>query len=261
MNSILDYGNHLERELTAERIAGPAAGSVGLHLALAAFVIGYAWMLGLFHHNIWGSPGAGGAMQVNLVSSALPLPADELNQNVLATETPSHAPALPSPREQHKADETAIPIAGKQVPPKPQNMAKTQLHQPQPPPNAVPYGEQAGSNTPHQMQTGAEIGHTAVGDNSFASMYPWYVQGIDNTVGGKWNRYEVNSATPKGTRAYVIFTIRRDGSVSNLLMDQASGSSTLNTSCLRAVQRVDSFGPLPSQYNQSTLQVSFYCEY
>ena len=61
-------------------------------------------MLGLFHHNLWGGPGAGGAMQVSLVRSALPLPADELNQNVLATETPSQAPAAPSPKEQQRVD-------------------------------------------------------------------------------------------------------------------------------------------------------------
>jgi protein TonB len=260
MNSILDSGDHLERELTAEPIAGPAVGAVGLHLAMAAMLLSYAWMLGLFHHNFWGSPGAGGAMQVSLVSSALPLPADELNQNVLATETPSKAPAPPSPKEQHKADETAIPITGKHVPPKQQNVARTQLHQPQPRQNAVPYGEQSGSVMPHQMQPGT-IGQTTVGDNNFASMFPWYVQGINNTVGGKWNKYEVNPATPKGARAYVVFAVHRDGSVSNVQLDQSSGSPTLDTSCLRAVQRVDTLGALPAQYNQSTLKVSFYCEY
>ncbi len=36
MNSFLENGDHLERELTPEPIAGPAAGSLGLHLALAA---------------------------------------------------------------------------------------------------------------------------------------------------------------------------------------------------------------------------------
>jgi periplasmic protein TonB len=30
---------------------------------------------------------------------------------------------------------------------------------------------------------------------------------------------------------------------------------------LRAVQRVDSYGPLPAAYNGSTLQVSYYCEF
>lgn len=260
MNTILDSGDHLERELAPEPLAGPAAGAVVLHLALMGLLLGYAWMLGLFHHNFWGSPGAGGSMQVNLVSSALPLPADELNQNVLATEHPSEAPAPPSPKEQHRVDETAIPILGKKMKPQQMNTPKTQQHQPTPRQNVAPNGEQAGSVMPHQMQPGT-IGQTTVGDNNFASLFPWYVQGINSTVGSKWNKYEVNPATPKGARAYVVFTVHRDGSVSGLQVDQSSGSPTLDVSCQRAVQRVDSMGPLPSQYNQSTLKVSFYCEY
>jgi protein TonB len=259
MNSILDYGDHLEQELTSEPIAGPAAGAVGLHLAVAALLISYGWMLGLFHHNLWGSPGAGGAMEVSL-TSALPLPADELNQNVLATETPSQAPAQPNPKDEHRADETAIPILGKQLKPKPLNTPKTQQHQPPTRANAAQYGEQAGSNMPHQMQPGA-IGQTSVGDAGFASLYPWYVDQINRKMGQSWNRYDVDPHTPKSTRVYVVFTIHRDGSVSDLRLDEKSGSSTLDTSCQRAVQRVDTFGNLPAAYRQSTLDVKFYCEY
>jgi protein TonB len=260
MSSILDSGDHLERELATEPFAGPAAGAVGLHLTIAALLVCYGWMLGLFHHNIWGSPGANGTMQVSLVSSALPLPADQLNQNVLATETPSKAPAQPSPKEQHKVDETAIPILGKHVQPKQQNMAKTQLHQPQPRQNAVPYGEQSGSVMPHQMQPG-KIGQTTVGDNSFASLYGWYVDQINRKMSESWNKNDVDPRTPKGARVYLDFTIHRDGSVSNLRLDQSSGSPTLDTSCMRGVQRVDTFGNLPAAYNQSLLNVEYYCEY
>ena len=55
--------------------------------------------------------------------------------------------------------------------------------------------------------------------------------------------------------------IHRDGSVSQVKLDQSSGSSTLDRSCLRAAQRVDTFGPLPSCYNQSSVMTSYYCEY
>ena len=65
MESVLEGSEHLERELTPEPIAGPAAGSVGLHLLLVGLILVYGWALGLFHHNLWGSPGAGGSMQVN----------------------------------------------------------------------------------------------------------------------------------------------------------------------------------------------------
>ena len=49
--------------------------------------------------------------------------------------------------------------------------------------------------------------------------------------------------------------------MSNLQLDTSSGSPTLDRSCERAVQRVDTFGNLPPAYNQSTLKVSYYCEY
>ena len=260
MSNILEGSEQLERELTPEPVAGPATGSVLLHILVAGLLAYYGWALGLFHHNVWGSPGAGGSMQVTLVSSALPLPADQLNQNVLATETPSQAPATPSPKEQKRVDETAIPILGKQVKPTAKNIPKTQLHQPPPKQNVAQYGEQAGSVMPHQMQIGS-TGPTTVGDNNFASLYPWYVDQINRKMSQSWDKRQVDPRTPKGARVYLIFTIYRDGSHSQPQTDTSSGSPTLDNSCILGVQRVDTFGPLPSNYNQSTLKVSYYCEY
>jgi protein TonB len=76
-----------------------------------------------------------------------------------------------------------------------------------------------------------------------------------------WNRFEVDPRTARGTRSYIQFTIHRDGSVSNIQLEQSSGNQTLDNSCLRAAQRVDTFGPLPTQYHQSTVMTSYYCEY
>src|SRR5580698_948871 len=189
MSSILDSGDHLERELTGEPFAGPATGAFGLHLMLGmtVWLIFHGW---LFHHNFWGSPGASGSIQVNLTST-LPLKSDEVNQNVLATETPSKAPAPPSPKEKQRVDETAIPIVGKKLKPQQQNTPKAQQHQPTPRQNQAQYGEQSGSLMPHQVQPGT-IGQTTVGDNNFASMFPYYVRGINDAVGHMWNKYEVN---------------------------------------------------------------------
>src|ERR1700677_65196 len=131
MESVLESSEHLERELTREPFAGPAAGSVGLHLAILAMLLYYGWGVGLFYSKFWGTAGAGGAMQVTLPNT-IPLPADQVNQNVLATETPSKAPAAPSPKEQKHVDETAIPILGKPTKPTVKNIPKTQLHQPPP---------------------------------------------------------------------------------------------------------------------------------
>jgi periplasmic protein TonB len=60
---------------------------------------------------------------------------------------------------------------------------------------------------------------------------------------------------------FLVFSIYRDGSHSNPQVDTSSGSPTLDRSCLIGAQRVDTFGQLPSNYNQSTLKVSYFCEY
>jgi protein TonB len=92
-------------------------------------------------------------------------------------------------------------------------------------------------------------------------MYPWYVDQINRKMSDNWNKGQVDSRTPKGARTYLTFTIHRDGTVSSADLDRSSGSPTLDRSCEVAVQRVDTFGNLPPAYNQSTLKVSYYCEY
>lgn len=253
---------HLERELTPEPLKGPAAGAIVLHIVLLGLVGYYAWILGLFHHDVWGNAGAGGAMQVSLVSSALPLPSEQVNQNVLATETPSQAPAAPSPKAEHQVDQTAIPILGRHAKPQHKTVEKTQQHQPTPPQNRATYGEQAGTIMPRALNPQiASNGPTSVGDNDFASRFGWYVDQINRKMANSWYKQMVDPRTPRGSRVYLIFTINRDGSPSNVKLDRSSGSPTLDMSCEQGVERVDTFGPLPPGYNQSTLKVSYYCEY
>lgn len=264
MNGAIVGGGHLvERQLTGEPLAMPAAGSLALHIVLLGLLIYYGWIAGLFHHNLWGGQGAGGAMQVSLVSNAIPLPNTQpLNKNVLSTETPSQAPALPSPKESHKVDETAIPIVGKQAKPKQQNAVKTQMHQPPPKDqNLARYGEQSGTSIPRAMQQSFTSGQTSVSDVSFGSMFSWYVGQIDRKMDSASYRAMADPHTPRGARAYIEFQIYRDGSHGAVKLDTSSGSSTWDNVCVRAAQRVDTFGPLPSQYTKSSLMVQYYCEY
>jgi protein TonB len=261
MDSLLEGGEQLERELTPEPMAAPAAGSLLLHGALAAGIVTYGLLGGLFHHNQWGSAGSGGAIQVNL-TNALPLPSDQPpNDNVLATDTPSQAPAEAAPKAKQAVDEDAIDIAGKQKKPQPKSTVKTPQHQPQAD-NRAQYGEQAGSSMARSMQTqGFSSGQTTVSDGDFGSRFGWYVDGINRKMASSSFRQEVDPHTPRGAKAFIQFAIHRDGSVSNVQMGQSSGSPTLDRACIRAAQRVDTFGALPAQYNQSTVMTSYYCEY
>jgi protein TonB len=203
-------------------------------------------------------------MQVSLVSNAIPLPSTQpLNKNVLTTETPSPAPAAPSPKETQKVDETAIPIQGKTVKPQKETAPKVQQHQPPPKEdNLARYGEQNGTSIPRAMQQqNFTSGQTSVSDVNFGSMFSWYVGQIDRKMDANAYRSMADPHTPKGARAYIEFQINRDGSHGAVKLDTSSGSSTWDNVCVRAAQRVDTFGPLPAQYTKSSLMVQYYCEY
>jgi len=268
MNKAQHNSGDPELGLHPEPIAASATGSLVLHGILLAVVLGWGWAMGLFHHNDWGSQGEGSTMQVSLASDALPLPPTEVNKNVLSTETPSPAPAPPTPKPVEHIDDKAIPIASKvrqQTQPQQKQQPtqqKTQKNQPQPQrDNLAHYGEQSGSAIPHGVPKHGNFGPAQVGDSDFTSMFGWYVNQINQKMSQSWNRYEVDPRTPHGTRAFIAFVIHRDGSPTNIQMDRSSGSPTLDRSCLRGAQRIDTFGGLPPAYNQSTLKVSYYCEY
>ena len=95
--------------------------------------------------------------------------------------------------------------------------------------NKAQYGEQAGSSIARATQTPTvvTVGHTSIGDVDFGTRFGWYVNNMNRAISANWYSREVNSSTPKGSRAYLIFTIHRDGSVSDVKFAQGSGSPTL----------------------------------
>jgi len=262
MSSLRVSGEQLERGLAPEPMMAPAAGSLLLHGALVGCLLVYGILGGLFHHNLWGGAGNGGAIQVKLVSGVLPLPSDQPpNENVLSTDTPSQAPAEPAPKAKQAVDESALAITGKHQKPRQLTTRKTAQLQP-PADNRAQYGEQAGSSLARATQApGFTSGQTTVSDSDFGSIFSYYVRSINTKMAASWYKPEVDPHTPRGSRAYVQFAIHRDGSVSNVQMNQNSGSQTLDRSCMRAAQRVDTFGALPAQYTKSTVMTSYYCEY
>src|SRR6202167_1683496 len=260
MNSLLSGPEHREaqfgRELTHEPLLAPVTGSFVLHGILFGGLLFYGILNGLFHHNLWGNPGTGGAIQVTLVSNALPLPADQPpNENVLTTETPSKAPAPPAPKDEQKVDETAIPISGKEVKPQKQTAPKTD--------NRAQFGEQAASSMPRatMAQNTASNGPVSVTNGDFGSRFGWYVEIIKRKVSQNWNRFEVDARTPKGASTEIYFRVNRQGAPSGFKINKPSISPTLDQSCLRATQRVDTFGDLPRDSNDQWLDVTYDCTY
>ena len=244
----------------------PMAGSFVLHLAIAGSLILYVWLAGRLHGNEWGNNAPPGAIQATLVSSApsIPLPQDTPpTPNVLATQTPSPAPAPPAPKAPPVPIPDAIPIVAKQPKVKPKK------EKPQPPSpkfaqavpnqqNRVRYGEAQATQIPHATPGNpTPASPVNVNGGDFASKFPWYVSLITRKVSEAWYRQEIDPSTPYGNQVRVMFTISRDGTVHDIHVSQNSPSPTLNSSSLRAVQRVDSFGPLPNQYTGSNVTVEY----
>lgn len=254
---------------TPDGIGSPFAKSTFLHVAIFASIIGYGYVHNLIHGNEWGANNfQQGAIQATLVSTAaLPLPQDHPpTDNVLATETPSVAPALDQQKTEPLPLPEAIPIPEKQTPVKPQNKPKAVPPPPHPvpakPQNKANYGEAAPANVPRATAANntanSPIAQTG-GD--FGSRFGWYVDVIKRKVAQDWYLQEVEPSTPAGATVFVQFTVGRDGSPSNVSLATPSSSASLNSSCLHAVQRVDTFGPLPAGYNESSLNVLYHCTY
>ena len=262
------------------------ARSLALHLAIVASIGIYAFIQAHLRHNSWGANETQGAIEATLVSNApaIPLPQDlPPTPSVLATPTPSvaPAPAAEQPKSVQQPEPDAIPIPIKQ-PPKPEPQKKVEQNQPPPKPqprqpidsranrypspvqsrpNTAQYGE-AAPQTRSSMNTNQGPNNPVnIKGGDFGSQFPYYVDIIKRTVARNWYQQEVQPSTPGGSRVFLNFSVARDGTPSNIHIETSSGSPSLDTSCLRAVQRVDTFGPLPGGYTQNSISVEYYCEY
>jgi protein TonB len=265
----LDVDERYERR---DPFGAPFAEALGLHLLVIGALVASVWLHTRIHGNEWGQ-NLDGAIQANLVSNAPSIPLPQLQKptdNVLATENPSPAPAIEKEQTVPAPDLKAIPIPVKQAvkkePPKKDVPPKEEQKHTQPqqtPKDRAHFGEQQQSSLPQSMaqqQAQAPSAPVSVtGGGGFR--FPYYVAIIQRKTQENWLKQEVDPSTPGGAKAYIYFTLSRDGAPSEVKVGESSGSASLDQSCLRAVQRVDSYGPLPAAYNGATLQVSYYCEF
>jgi periplasmic protein TonB len=279
MTTIFDERQEWKRDIAA---------SIALHAVVTAGIIGISYGRWNQNGDTWGGAQSGeGAINATLVSSAptIPLPSPkEPTENLVATENkgvaqpdaaPKTAPPPPEPNTVDIPDKTVktkpAPVV-KETPPKPvakpreNAYAKPSTIPPpdvKPPSNVVPYGEGGAVKANMAMvNTGAGAGALAVvGGGDFGSKYSWYVDTIRRKVSENWLKYEVDPGTAQGKRVYVSFDIGRDGSPSNVHVEQPSGIASLDYSAVNAMKRIDTFGPLPSDYRGGHISVQFYFDY
>jgi protein TonB len=243
----------------------PLAWSAGLHIAFAGFVILFAVILPGRRGDVWGAGGGGEAIGVSLVSN-IPLPASSIQtQNVVANESKGLSKSQPQIKE---VEPDAIPIPDKSTKVKPKPVTSASKAKPQPQPeeetNEVPFGQGGPVSGPYgTFSAGGAKGGFGIqgGGGDFGSQYAFYVQGIQRRVTENWLRYEIDPNIRQANRVYLTFDISRSGQPSNVQIEQTSGVPSLDQSAVRAIQRIDSFGPLPAGYSGSKVSVEFWFDY
>ncbi len=88
-----------------------------------------------------------------------------------------------------------------------------------------------------------------------------YIEAVKNSVTQRWNLSEVAAGTPAGATVYIQFAVRRRGNHDGPTVETSSGSSSLDASCLRAVNRAQGFGRFPTSYTGDSLTVLYHCTY
>lgn len=250
-------------ELENGGLGRPLAWSAGLHVGFTAFILLWATYITGIRGQGWGSGGGGDAMGATLVNS-VPLPASAVQtNNVLATESKGLSQSQPKVEEK---EPDAIPIADKNSKKKPKPVTSTNARkaQPEPESNEIPYGEGGPVSGPYAMFSagGAKGGFGFTGGGGdFGSRFSWYVQAVQRKVSENWLRYEVDPNIKEANRVYITFDIGRDGHPTNVQLEQPSNVPSLNISATRAIQRIDTFGPLPPEYSGSKVSVEFWFDY
>jgi periplasmic protein TonB len=250
-----------------ERWGKPLAWSVGLHVAFTAALLIYVAVFSGPSGNEWGSGGGGEAIGATLVTT-VPLPANPEGKNVLANE--SKGVTQSQPKVQEKPEPDAIEIQGKNAKIKPKKKQETVTKEkplPEQEPeenNQVAFGEGGPVSGPYGTfsAAGAKGGFGITGGGGdFGTKYAWYVRVIQQKVSDNWLKYEVDPRITSAQRVYITFDVARDGHPTNVQIEQSSGVPSLDISATRAIQRIDTFGPLPADYPGSKISVEYWFDY
>ena len=242
------------------------AWSAGLHVGITVALLIYSAVFYRTNGDTWGSGGGGEAIGATLVST-IPLPANPTQtQNVLANE--SKGLTQSQPKIEEKVPD-AIEIQGKNAKIKPKKKQETaSKEKPQPAPeeenNQVAFGEGGPVSGPYgTFSAGGAKGGFGItgGGGDFGTKYAWYVQVIQKKVAENWLKYEVDPRITTAQRVYITFDVARDGHPSNVQVEQSSGVPSLDISAVRALQRIDTFGPLPSDYPGGKISVEYWFDY
>ncbi len=196
--------------------------------------------------------------------SSIPLPPTQrtLDTGVLTSEAPSPAPVTAKEKTETAPTPDSVAIPEKAKPPKiadkPTPAPPKHVQPITPPPTKAVTGETAGiriAQSTMELKNGTSS--VSIQDRSFGERYAYYVNIVNSKVSQNWFKSEADPIASMDKSTTIVFDIDREGVPSNAKIETRSGSPSLDLSALRAVQRVDGFGPLPAG-NRITVEFTFH---
>ena len=244
---------------------GAITASLAFHAGILGIILFYGAWLGFGARQWGGDTLGGGAIPATLVSAdAIPLPRENPTQNIVANESKGITHSEPKEVAPPEPEALKIPEVTK-IKPK-ERPRETTEKRPQPveqATNKVQFGE---NGQVHQnfATFNSSLGTGAVslgGGGDFGTQYKWYVDNVRRVVSQNWLMYEIDPHSTPNERVYLTFDINRAGQPTNVRIEKSSGIPSLDSSAMRALQRIDTFGPLPADYRGSSVGAEFYFDY
>lgn len=184
--------------------------------------------------------------QVYDVTLVTPAAAEPARQTVRPVAQPE--PPAPEPEEEKKDDEMPPPPdEPKKKPPVKKEEKKR-----------VPTTEIRKTTPPAETDTLATSGDAAVpaGSISFEHDFPFahYIGRMRQKIAATWRP---PGGSPEERACRVYFRVHRNGSVSNVAVEESSGVPLFDQSCQRAVHQSAPLPPLPREFHDEYLGVHF----
>jgi len=257
----------MQRDLFSEREdwKRPVAISAGLHGLLAAFVVLAGYVSGARAQTGGGGDAPPGeSVQASLVNS-IPLPHPQVTtDNILANDSKGQTQSVPQQQVEEKPE--AIPIP--ETPPK-HRIDRTPVSPthdkpvptPVPQDNRVPFGQGGPITGSFASFTAPNVkGGVGMQGGGSDNRFNYYLSIISTKITQNWYQSEIAPNVGQH-RVWVTFDVLRDGTPTNIHLTQASNIPSLDQSTIRAIQRIDTFGPLPVGYSGSKFPVEFWFDY
>ena len=254
---------HIDILEGGESLRRPLAWSIAFHVSVFV-LIALQSMAGSRPRELWGNPNSLGGSAVGITPvSQIPLPSRGGPVNPLARDTESSVPeppeAKPQPRARPEEDPAAIAIKGREAAKRQQRQVARQLSRLETPrsPGQLYSTEGRALSSPMVSQSGS--GGVGIGaGGAFGTRFGYYRDLLEQMVGRKWQTNDVDRRLQTAPPVIVTFVIRRNGTSTDVRLEQSSGNRALDYSALRAVYEAAPFPPLPAGYEHNEAKIEFW---